>query len=142
GDYGRLGRFSFSTLLKQGWRLSGSSDVWVGSETGATNPLFGVWCCLKRQTYSGMPLDPQEAISLDQALRFHTIDAAAVLGEDDVRGSLAPGKFADLIVLDRDPRVVAVDELPDIKVDHVFKNGKEVWSRKQHQERRSHDAVH
>ncbi|MBN9246633.1 MAG: amidohydrolase family protein, partial [Hyphomicrobium sp.] len=57
GDYGKLGRFSFATLMKQGWRLSGSSDVWVGSESGATNPLFGVWCCLKRQTYSGATLD-------------------------------------------------------------------------------------
>ncbi|MFT3731789.1 MAG: amidohydrolase [Hyphomicrobium sp.] len=129
GDYGKLGRFSFATLLKQGWRLSGSSDVWVGSESSATNPLFGVWCCVKRQTYSGVPLDPQETISLDQALRFHTIDAAAVLGEDDVRGSLAPGKFADLIVLDRDPHSVAVDELPEIKVDYVFKNGREIWLR-------------
>lgn len=131
GDYGKLGRFSFSTLIKQGWRLSGSSDVWVGSESEATNPLFGVWCCLKRQTYSGATLDLQEAISIDQALRLHTLDAAAVLGEDDVRGSLAPGKFADLIVLDRDPHAVTVDELPKIKVDRVFKNGKEIWIRNQ-----------
>jgi predicted amidohydrolase YtcJ len=134
GDYGKLGRFSFSTLIKQGWRLSGSSDVWVGSEASATNPLFSVWCCLKRQAYSGTILDGDEAISLDQALRFHTIDAAAVMNEDDVRGSLAPGKFADIIILDRDPHAVAVDDLLNIKVDFVFKNGKRVWARTDGQE--------
>ncbi|MBY0558687.1 amidohydrolase [Hyphomicrobium sp.] len=129
GEHGAIGRFSFSTLMKQGWRLSGSSDVWVGSERGATNPLFSVWCCLKRETYSGATLDADEAITLDQALRLHTLDAASVLGEDDVRGSIAPGKFADLIVLDRDPHAVAVDELPKLKVDLVFKNGKQIWDR-------------
>lgn len=142
GDYGRAGRFSFSSLLKQGWRLSGSSDVWVGSESGATNPLFSVWCCVKRQTYSGASLDPEESLSVEQALRLHTIDAAAVLAEDDVRGSLAPGKFADVIVLDRDPLAVPADELPKIKVDLVFKNGRKVWERSQEQERMSDDAVH
>ncbi len=142
GDYGKLGRFSFSTLIKQGWKLSGSSDVWVGSETGATNPFFGVWCCLKRQAYSGAILDADEAISLDQALRFHTVDAASVLGEDDVRGSLAPGKFADVIILDRDPHAVPIDDLLKINVDRVFKNGAEVWTRNHHQEQDSHGSAH
>lgn len=37
--------------MADGWLLTGSSDVWVGSEREATNPLFSVWCCLRRQTY-------------------------------------------------------------------------------------------
>lgn len=135
GDYGKMGRFHFASLLKQGWRISGSSDVWVGSESEATNPLFSVWCCLKRQTYSGAYLDTDQAITIEQALKMHTIDAAAVLGEEDVRGSLAPGKFADVIVLDRDPRAVAIDEIRQIKVDHVYACGREVFSRNQVSER-------
>ena len=126
GDYGRLGRFPFKTLLSGGWRLSGSSDVWIGSEREATNPLFSIWCCLKRQTYTGAFIDPQEAITLEQALRMHTIDAAAALGEDDVRGSIAPGKFADIIALERDPFDVQVDELRTLKVDYVMSMGQEV----------------
>ena len=59
GDYGREGRFPFRTLLSEGWRLSGSSDVWIGSEREATNPLFSIWCCLKRQTYAGGYIDPE-----------------------------------------------------------------------------------
>jgi predicted amidohydrolase YtcJ len=129
GDYGRLGRFPFKTLLDGGWRLSGSSDVWIGSEREATNPLFSIWCCLKRQTYTGTFIDQHEAITLEQALRMHTLDAAAVLGEDDVRGSIAPGKFADIIALERDPFDVQVDELRTLKVDYVMSMGREVFNR-------------
>jgi predicted amidohydrolase YtcJ len=126
GEYGRAGRFPFRTLLEEGWRLSGSSDVWIGSEREATNPLFSVWCCLKRQTYSGAFIDEHEAISLEQALRMHTIDAAAAIGEDDLRGSLAPGKIADVIALDRDPFSVSVDELRRLNVDYVMARGRTV----------------
>jgi predicted amidohydrolase YtcJ len=129
GDYGRQGRFPFKTLLGEGWRLSGSSDVWIGSEREATNPLFSIWCCLKRQTYTGSYIDPHEAVTLDQALRMHTLDAAATLGEDDVRGSIAPGKFADIIALERDPFTVGVDELRTLKVDYVMSMGREVFRR-------------
>jgi predicted amidohydrolase YtcJ len=94
GTPGRIGRFPFRTLINDGWRLSGSSDVWIGSEREATNPLFSVWCCLARQTYSGEVIDLDEAITLEQALRMHTLDAAATMGEDDIKGSLAPGKFS------------------------------------------------
>lgn len=126
GEHGSRGRFPFKSLLARGWHLSGSSDVWVGSEREATNPFFSIWCCLKRQTYSGGFIDPDEAITLDQALRMHTIDAAAVLGEEDQRGSIAPGKIADLIALDKDPRDVDVDDLCKLKVEYVASRGKDV----------------
>lgn len=129
GDYGLRGRFSFATLLRQGWRLSGSSDVWIGSEREATNPLFSVWCCVKREAYSGAILDRHEALTVEQALRLHTLDAAAVMGEEDVRGSLAPGKYADVIVLDRDPLTAPLDDIRRIKVDLVFALGRQVWAR-------------
>ena len=129
GDYGRRGRFPFKSLLGQGWRLSGSSDVWIGSEREATNPLFSVWCCLKRQTYSGGFIDPEEAVTLAEALRMHTLDAAATLCEDDVRGSIAPGKFADIIALERDPFAVSIDDLRTLKVDFVMSMGREVFKR-------------
>jgi predicted amidohydrolase YtcJ len=126
GDFGRQGRFPFKSLMAQGWRLNASSDVWIGSEREATNPLFSIWCCLKRQAYSGALLEPEEALTLDQALRMHTIDSAAAIGEDDVRGSLAPGKIADVIALERDPYHVKVDDLRTLAVDFVMAQGKVV----------------
>lgn len=129
GEYGKRGRFPFKSLIERGWHISGSSDVWIGSERDATNPFFSIWCCLKRQTYSGGFIDADEAVTIDQALRMHTIDAAATLGEADERGSIAPGKVADLIALDRDPRETSIDELRNIKVDHVMSRGRVVHSR-------------
>lgn len=126
GEFGREGRFQFRSLMEQGWRLNASSDVWIGSEREATNPLFSIWCCLKRQAYSGAFIDADEAITLDQALRMHTLDSAAALGEDDVRGSLAPGKFGDIIALERDPFAVAVDDLRHLGVDFVMTRGRVV----------------
>jgi predicted amidohydrolase YtcJ len=123
GDYGNTGRFPFAELLADGWRLSGSSDVWVGSEREATNPLFGVWCAVKRESYTGKVIDPNQRVTVEQALRMHTIDAAAVMGLDGTRGSLAPGKVADLVVLSRDPMTVPVDDIPSIAVDAVYLDG-------------------
>ena len=126
GDFGREGRFHFKTLMDMGWRLNASSDVWIGSEREATNPMFSVWCCLKRQTYSGGFIDPHEAISLEQALRMHTIDSAAALGEDDMRGNIAPGKYADIIAFEKDPFEVTVDELRTLRTDYVMAHGRTV----------------
>jgi predicted amidohydrolase YtcJ len=123
GPPGARGRFPFRTLLAEGWRLCGSSDIHLGAEDRQTNPLFGVWCCVKRQSFKGDIIDPEEALPVETALRMHTIDAAAALQVDSDRGSLEPGKLADLIVLDRDPRMVLPDELPDINVDFVFVGG-------------------
>ncbi|WP_240545092.1 amidohydrolase [Sinorhizobium fredii] len=124
GAYGRRGRFPFRSLIEQGWRLSGSSDVWIGSEREATNPFFSIWCCMKRQTYSGLTIDEDEALDFDTALRMHTIDAAAVLGEEDDKGSLAPGKMADVIALECDPRKKPVDEIRRLKPTYVMSRGR------------------
>lgn len=124
GDFGRRGLFPFRSLIGQGWRLNGSSDVWVGSEREATSPWFSIWCCLKRQAYSGAILEAGEAISLDEALRMHTIDSAAVLGEADVRGSLAPGKYADVIAPSADPYTLPVDGLRGLTAEFVMARGR------------------
>ncbi len=126
GDYGTQGRFQFADLIADGWNLTGSSDVWVGSEREATNPLFSIWCCLQRQTYDERFIDVDQATTVDQALRMHTINGAEVLGLAHEKGSLEPGKLADLVVLDRDPFAVAIDDLRRIKVESVFLGGRRV----------------
>ncbi len=126
GEPGTRGRFQFADLQRDGWLLTGSSDVWVGSEREATNPFFSIWCCLRRQTYDDRLIDPDQAVSIDDALRMHTINGAHVLGEATEKGSIEPGKLADLIVLDRDPRTAAIDDLPAIRVERVLLGGVDV----------------
>ena len=129
GDYGTRGRFPFGRLTAAGWRLSASSDVWIGSEREATNPLFGVWCAVRRQSYAGRIIDADQALSVGAALRMYTIDAAWTLGEEHRRGSLEAGKDADVIVLERDPRSVSIDDIPSIRVDAVYLAGKPAYAR-------------
>jgi predicted amidohydrolase YtcJ len=129
GDPGRVGRFPFRALLDEGWKLSGSSDILLGSEERQTNPLFSVWCCLKRETFFGEIIDPEQRITMDEALQMHTINAALALGQERERGSIAAGKLADLVVLAESPYDVDVDRLPDIAVDTVYVGGREAYAR-------------
>lgn len=79
-------------------------------------PLFTAWCAVARQTASGQMLGPSEALSVERALRLITLDAAYTLKLDDRVGSLEVGKFADMAVLDEDPRDVPLDRLPAMRV--------------------------
>ena len=74
-------------------------------------------------------IDSDQAITLTEALRMHTINGARILGESHMYGSLEVGKHADVIILDRDPYEVDVDALLDISVDEVFLGGRTVYSR-------------
>ncbi len=129
GEYGSRGRFPFRTLLDDGWSLSASSDVWVGSEREATSPMFGVWCCVARESYAGNVIDIEQALTVDEALRLHTVGAARAMGEDDLKGSLEPGKLADLTVLERDPHTAATADLRRLRVDMTVLDGKVVFER-------------
>ena len=128
GDYASKGRFSFRTMVDEGWELPCSSDG-SGSEVRHLNPFFSIWCAVKRQTFTGRIIDPEQRVSMDEALKMHTVYPAAALGEDDVKGSLEPGKLADIVVLDRDPSGMSGDEILDVKVDYVFLGGREVYRR-------------
>ncbi len=129
GAYGAQGRFPFRTLIDSGWSLSASSDVWVGSEREQTSPLFGVWCCVARESYAGNVIDPEQAITVHEALRLHTFGAAQAMGQEDVKGSLEPGKLADLAVLERDPHTAAAADLRRMRVDMTLLGGRVVFDR-------------
>jgi predicted amidohydrolase YtcJ len=129
GEPGRRGRFPFRALLDEGWKLSASSDILLGSEERQTNPLFSIWCCLKRESFFGEIIDPEQRITIEEALRMHTINAALALGQEKERGSIAAGKLADLAVLAESPYDVDVDQLPGILVESVYVGGRQVYDR-------------
>jgi predicted amidohydrolase YtcJ len=79
-------------------------------------PLFLAWSAASRETLSAKVFAPTERLTLDQAIRAITIDAAYVIGMENEIGSIESGKLADFAVLDKDPYDVGVKGLRDIKV--------------------------
>lgn len=110
----------FKTLLDAGVPTSLHSDTPVAPP----EPLKEVWMVVNRFGLSGKVHDPSERISVEQALRMITIDAAYTIGEDTKIGSISPGKFADFTVLEADPYTVAKERIKDIKVWGTVVGGK------------------
>ncbi|MFO7496988.1 MAG: amidohydrolase family protein, partial [Desulfobacterales bacterium] len=69
--------------------------------------------------------NPEERVSLREALEMFTVTAAWSAFEEEQKGSLAPGKLADLVVLDRDPFAVPTDQIAAIRTERVFVGGRE-----------------
>ena len=91
-------------------------------------PMLLAWVAVNRLTTKGVVLGPQERISPMQALRAMTIDAAWQVFQEDNRGSIEIGKFADLIVLSADP-LKNPETLRDIKVNKTLIGGVPVYQR-------------
>lgn len=90
------------------------------------DPLYLAWIAANRITLDGHVKAPEERISLGKALRAVTIEAAQVIGMDHLVGSIAPGKRADFVVLDKDPFEVGAMALRDLKVERVIFEGRVV----------------
>lgn len=87
-------------------------------------PLEEVWIAVNRLGLSGRVRGPDERISVEQALRMVTIDAAFTLGVEDKLGSIAPGKYADFAVLEQDPYAVPKERIRNVKVWGTVVGGK------------------
>lgn len=83
----------------------------------------------RRSRHTGEVLCPGQAITREQALRSVTINGAQLTFEEDRKGSLEPGKFADLAVLSADPLTCSEDTLKDITADMTFVGGTQVYQR-------------
>lgn len=94
------------------------------------NMLETVWCAVNRVTRSGVALGPELRISPLEALKAVTKNAAHQYFKEDELGSIAPGKRADLVILDADPTAVEPMRIRDIRVLETIKAGECVWLRK------------
>jgi predicted amidohydrolase YtcJ len=90
-------------------------------------PLRLVWAAVNRRTTSGRELGPEERIDVVSALRAVTLDAAFQHFEEDAKGSLEPGKLADLVILGRSPLAEPPGRLAEIPVLETIVGGETVW---------------
>ncbi len=100
------------SLLEAGMVLPGSSDRPVVA--GA--PLLGIADMVNRRTASGAPFNPGEAITAQQALHAYTRGSAYASRQEHVKGSIAPGLLADLVVLSEDPTAVSPERIAGLAV--------------------------
>jgi hypothetical protein len=100
------------SLLDAGMVLPGSSDRPV--VTGA--PLLGIADMVCRRTSSGKPFNAGEAITAAEALHAYTFGSAYASHQEHVKGSIAPGKLADLVILSEDPIAVSPDRIAGLQV--------------------------
>lgn len=92
------------------------------------NILHAIWCAVNRLTAAGNRLGETECITPLEALKAVTLQAAYQCFEEQRKGSLREGKVADLIILDKNPLMVDVDQIKEIKVLQTIKEGKIVYT--------------
>lgn len=112
------------SALERGLVISAHCDVPVVP----VDPFLSIWACVNRYSSSGAVIGAEQRISVVDALRAHTINPAWQNFEENDRGSLESGKFADLAVLDTDPLCCPVENLRDIRVTMTMVGGQIVYS--------------
>lgn len=116
------GAYAWRSLVDDGNRIVGGSDYPVE----LANPFFGIHAAVTRQDQQNQPAGgwlPEQKLTLVEALRSFTVDAAYGAFQDQSMGSLAPGMWADFILIDRDIVKVAPEQLWQSKVLATYVGG-------------------
>jgi hypothetical protein len=115
--------YPLKTLMKNGVSVAASSD----SPIDPPNPLIGLYSSVTRRSETGQVVTGEQAVTPWAALGMYTHHAARATFEEGIKGSIAPGKAADLIMLSDDPTRVPVQEIRNIKVEMTMIGGDIVW---------------
>lgn len=111
------------SAVATGMKISLHNDPPVTPE----EPLRNISVAATRTAPSGRVLAPEQRLTVEQAIRAQTIDAAWQLFSDDAVGSIEVGKYADFVVLESDPRAVPAETIADLEVRATFMAGAQVY---------------
>ena len=120
------GAYAWQTFLKQGTIIAGGSDFPVES----ANPFFGLHAAVTRTDHAGTPINgwrPEEAMTLTQAFRAFTLDAAYANHQEKVIGSLEKGKWADFILIDQNIFKIPAKDIWKTKVLKTWLAGELIY---------------
>ncbi|MBE0480946.1 MAG: amidohydrolase [Dehalococcoidia bacterium] len=125
-------------FLDRGLAVAGSSDCPVVP----CSPLAGVYAAVTRKAAGGDVLSGEEAVDVETALDLFTARAAFSVFEENVKGTIEPGKLADLAVLSADPTAVEQGLLKDIQVEMTVIDGRIAWERGGSGQGLNHDGAY
>lgn len=118
--------YAFRSLLDAGAGLVLGSDWFVAPPT----PLEGIYGAVTRRTLDDKNPDgwvPEQKISVEEALQGYTVNAAYASFEEQIKGSLEPGKLADLVIIDRDLTAVPPEQIRDARIVMTIVGGEAVY---------------
>lgn len=114
-----------ASSIKAGLRTTMHCDC----PSASPNMMEAIGTAVTRKIMSGQVLGPQEQVSAYEALIGVTRGPAYTYREEAIRGTIAAGKVADLVILDQNPITVAPDAIKDIKIVETIKRGKSIYRR-------------
>ena len=115
--------FALRSFIDAGIRPTQASDY----PPGPFEPMMALQSEVTRTDSKGNVWGPKQRITVEEAIRVGTINGAYASYEENLKGSIEPGKLADLVVLGRDPFKVNPSELINIPVERTMVGGKWVW---------------
>ncbi len=121
----------YRSIIDAGVVVAGGSDHMIKFDARQAvnpyDPFFGMWMAITRKAADGSVHNPEQRVTREEALRMWTLNGAYLSFEEDVKGSLEPGKYADFAILDRDILTCPVDELRQVEVLETVLAGEAVY---------------
>jgi predicted amidohydrolase YtcJ len=119
------------SMFDAGVVVAGGSDHMIRFDSrnaiNPYNPFFGMWMAITRKTTDGAVLGPDQAVTREQALRMWTLNGAWMTFDEKTKGSIEPGKLADMVVISTDYLHCPVDQIKDIEALLTVVGGRVVY---------------